>query len=90
MEPDLLNWVEIDARAIHWNVAQFRRRLGPDVLLGAVVKSDAYGHGMLEVAALACEAGGLDFESFVARAVELALAEPRAPSGGVGSPTTLA
>jgi alanine racemase len=53
----LLNWVEIDARAIHWNVTQFRRRLGPDVLLGAVVKSNAYGHGMLEVAALACEAG---------------------------------
>jgi alanine racemase len=53
----LLNWVEIDARTIHWNVTQFRRRLGPDVLLGAVVKSNAYGHGMLEVAALACEAG---------------------------------
>ena len=53
----MLNWVEIDARAIHWNVTQFRRRLGPDVLLGAVVKSNAYGHGMLEVAALACEAG---------------------------------
>ena len=53
----MLNWVEIDARAIHWNVTQFRRRLGPDVLLGAVVKSNAYGHGMLAVATLACEAG---------------------------------
>ena len=53
----MLNWVEIDARAIHWNVTQFRRRLGPDVLLGAVVKSNAYGHGMLEVARLAIEAG---------------------------------
>ena len=53
----MLNWIELDARAIHWNVTQFRRRLGPDVLLGAVVKSNAYGHGMLEVAALACEAG---------------------------------
>jgi alanine racemase len=53
----MLNWVEVDARAIHWNVTEFRRRLGPDVLLGAVVKSNAYGHGMLEVAELACEAG---------------------------------
>ena len=53
----MLNWVELDARAIHWNVTQFRRRLGPDILLGAVVKSNAYGHGMLEVAGLACEAG---------------------------------
>jgi alanine racemase len=53
----LLNWVEIDAQAIEWNVGEFRRRLGRDVLLGAVVKSNAYGHGMLEVAELAREAG---------------------------------
>lgn len=37
---------------------------------------------------LACEAGGIDFESFVARAVELALAEPRTPSGVTGGPRT--
>jgi len=53
----LLNWVEIDAEAIQNNVRKFRRRLGTGVRLGAVVKSNAYGHGMLEVAALAREAG---------------------------------
>lgn len=53
----MLSWVEIDASAVRNNIAEFRRRVGPDTLLGAVVKSNAYGHGMLEVAALALEAG---------------------------------
>jgi alanine racemase len=52
----LLNWVEIDAGAIQANLREFRRRLGPDVRLGAVVKANAYGHGMLEVARIAAEA----------------------------------
>ncbi len=53
----LLNWVEVDAAALRGNVAEFRRRLGTGPLLGAVVKSNAYGHGMLEIAALARAAG---------------------------------
>jgi alanine racemase len=53
----LLNWIELDARALRGNVAEFRRRLGPGPLLGAVVKSNAYGHGMLEAAAIARNAG---------------------------------
>src|SRR6185503_2204884 len=53
----MLNWVEIDAAALRGNVAEFRRRLGPSPKLGAVVKSNAYGHGMVEVARLAVEAG---------------------------------
>jgi alanine racemase len=53
----VLNWVEIDGAAIHHNVSEFRRRVGTSVKIGAVVKSNAYGHGMLEVAALALEAG---------------------------------
>ena len=53
----MLNWVEVDAAAIRDNVAEFRRRVGPSVLLGAVVKSNAYGHGMLEVAPLTLQAG---------------------------------
>jgi len=46
----VLNWVEIDAAALRNNVAEFKRRLGPGPRLGAVVKSNAYGHGMIEVA----------------------------------------
>lgn len=53
----VLNWIEVDAAAIRGNVAEFRRRVGPEVKLGVVVKSNAYGHGMLEVAALVLEAG---------------------------------
>jgi len=53
----MLNWVEISAPALRNNVAEFRRRLGDNVKLGAVVKSNAYGHGMLEVAAIASIAG---------------------------------
>lgn len=53
----LLNWVEIDATALSANVREFRKRLGGGPLLGAVVKSNAYGHGMLEVAEIARESG---------------------------------
>ncbi len=56
----MLNWVEIDAEALSGNLAEFRRRLGPRPLLGAVVKSNAYGHGMLETAAVA-RASGADW-----------------------------
>lgn len=53
-----LNWVEVDAGALRWNIRQFRARLG-SAALGAVVKSNAYGHGILEVAALARDEGVL-------------------------------
>jgi alanine racemase len=53
----VLNWVEVESAAIRGNLAEFRRRLGPDVRIGAVVKSNAYGHGMRQVAGLATEAG---------------------------------
>jgi alanine racemase len=48
----VLNWIEVDSVALGNNVSEFRRRLGPKVKLGAVVKSNAYGHGMLEVASV--------------------------------------
>ena len=53
----MLNWVEIDAAALRWNVGQFRERLESGSRFGAVVKSNAYGHGMLEVAGVVAEAG---------------------------------
>lgn len=56
----LLNWVEIDATALRHNLQGFRRTLCPEVALGAVVKSNAYGHGMLETARIA-SAGGADW-----------------------------
>src|SRR5262245_42915075 len=53
----MLNWVEIDAAVLRRNIAEFRRRLGPGPKLGAVIKSNAYGHGILEVGRIAAEAG---------------------------------
>jgi alanine racemase len=50
-------WAEIDRSALRHNAAVVRDRLGPDVQLLAVVKANAYGHGMVGVAeALANEA----------------------------------
>jgi alanine racemase len=50
-------WIEIDSRAFQWNLTSFRTLAGPDRLLMAVVKANAYGHGMLEIARLAIGAG---------------------------------
>lgn len=43
-------WVEIKKQAILYNLRQFRKLIGPKVKLMAVVKSEAYGHGMIKVA----------------------------------------
>lgn len=50
-----ISWVEIEPGAIAANLDAFRKRVGPDVRIGAVVKSNAYGHGMLEVARVALD-----------------------------------
>jgi len=45
-----LTWLEIDSQAINYNIHQFRKLIGPDKLLMPVIKSNAYGHGFLNVA----------------------------------------
>jgi len=51
------SWVEIDRSALQHNAAVARSLVGPEVQLLAVVKANAYGHGMVGVAeALAEEA----------------------------------
>jgi alanine racemase len=49
--------VEIDKRALVYNLQQFRNLAGKDRKLLAMVKANAYGHGMLEVSRVALEAG---------------------------------
>lgn len=44
------SWCEVSVPAIRSNVEILRRRVGPDVILGIVVKSDAYGHGLIPCA----------------------------------------
>lgn len=43
------SWVEISQSAIKHNLKVFRKIIGPKVRLMVVVKSNAYGHGLLEV-----------------------------------------
>ncbi len=55
-----LSWIEIDAKALRSNIKVFRSRLPKETSLMAVVKGEAYGHGMLPVAKIAVE-GGADW-----------------------------
>jgi alanine racemase len=45
-----LSWVDIDLAALRHNYFQARQRLNDSTQVLAVVKSDAYGHGMVPVA----------------------------------------
>lgn len=53
----MLSWVDIKRSAIEYNLKAFRDLIGPSILLIPVVKSNAYGHGLLEVARI-CEKSG--------------------------------
>lgn len=50
-------WVDIDLEAIRHNVRALHALTPPDTLFMAVVKADGYGHGAVEVAQAAIEAG---------------------------------
>lgn len=51
------SWVEIDLGALRHNYHQALARLGPGTSIVGVVKSDAYGHGMVPVARELAECG---------------------------------
>ncbi len=50
----MLTWVTIRRNAIKHNIDQFKKIIGPNSLLMPVIKSNAYGHGFLEIAKI-CE-----------------------------------
>jgi alanine racemase len=50
-------WVEIDLGALAHNVRQLKSFLAPQTALMAVVKADAYGHGVITVAQTVLESG---------------------------------
>lgn len=50
-------WVEVDLTAIRHNISCIRCHVGPGCSVMAVVKANAYGHGLLRVAEAALEAG---------------------------------
>ncbi|TIC82007.1 alanine racemase [Nocardioides sp. GY 10127] len=53
MRPEIV----VDLAAVRHNLRAVAAEVGPDVQVMAVVKADAYGHGMVEVARAAREAG---------------------------------
>jgi len=52
-----LVWAEIDLKAIAHNIRELRRITNPKARFMAVVKANAYGHGMVEVARQSLENG---------------------------------
>ena len=50
-------WVEINKKALQNNIRQFQELIGRHVKLMAVVKANAYGHGLVEVARIAAKSG---------------------------------
>lgn len=60
MKNTLRTWVEINQRALKNNYDQFRNLIAPTCNLMAVVKSNAYGHGLIDFSKLA-EKLGIDW-----------------------------
>lgn len=56
----LRTWIEIDTKAIKHNVEVFRSLIKPKCFIMAVVKSNAYGHGLVQFAKIA-EKFGADY-----------------------------
>lgn len=57
MAKKFLRWIEIDRSALIHNIHQFRKLIGEKRKLLAVVKANAYGHGILAVSKIALRAG---------------------------------
>lgn len=72
-----LVWIELDGRAPQHNIAELRRGAGPGVLICAVVKANAYGHGLAEVARLVPTADWLGVNSLEECLALRALGETR-------------
>ena len=80
MQTNQLTWLEIDLDAVRQNVVTLKSTVPTTVQFCAVVKSNAYGHGMIPVAQAAISAGA-DWLAAVAadEAFELR-------SNGIGAP----
>jgi len=54
-DPRAGQWIEIDGNSLTHNLELFRKTIGKDASLLAVVKANAYGHGLLEIVPKAAE-----------------------------------
>src|SRR3954467_3382156 len=50
-------WAEVDLSALRENLGWIRHRVGPQVKIMTIVKADAYGHGLKQIAALLMQSG---------------------------------
>jgi len=50
-------WAEVDLDALRQNLLFIRQKVGRDVKIVTVVKADAYGHGLKQIAALLMQSG---------------------------------
>jgi alanine racemase len=57
MSQNLLQWIELESEALRHNLLQFRQIIGDARQLLAMVKANAYGHGMDLIAPLVVEKG---------------------------------
>ena len=57
MKKQLRCWAEVDLDALRSNLAWLRHRVGPAVKFLTVVKADAYGHGLKQIATLLMQSG---------------------------------
>jgi alanine racemase len=57
MDTHPLQWIELDRASLSHNIRQFRTLAGPGTKLLAMVKANAYGHGMSRIAPLALSEG---------------------------------
>lgn len=50
-------WAEVDLDALRQNLSWIRHQVGPETQIMTVVKADAYGHGLKQIAALLMQSG---------------------------------
>lgn len=73
----MLTWLEINSRAIEYNLRQFKKILDKNTLLMPVIKSNAYGHGFFNTAQICQQSGEVDRICVVSLAEALALTEQK-------------
>lgn len=70
-------WAEIDLDALAFNMRSIRAKVGPDRRIGAVVKANAYGHGVLSCLDTLLENGADQFiVAVLDEALEIRRAKP--------------
>ena len=76
MQEDYRCWAEIDRSALRHNAGLLRDKFGTGIQLLAVVKANAYGHGMVEVARTIADQAAMFGVANLAEAITLRAAVP--------------